>query len=338
MGRYKRIPGKNRKKLKSVDPFNNKAVALRAEAVRKINWEPKDDNQEMTRSLKELEKSKAYVHLTKADVKRRKQCRNKVLAEAKRNGIRMGRFETVRNFVRRVERMTHMAIKDHEILIRQGLVGRKETDIATDFKLLEEKEKRRKEQSKNEIRNKIKVARRKRENDTKIKEGKLEGKIERKLKQGGMQRNEDLVEKEEETEIMAKVNDKAKAHESSTLEPINDKIGVKKMKRKLGGSEKVRLKKKLASKYECSEAVLNQREVVAFGERYDAPPEYKGPLKDVMNPLMAKAGAKNLLLHSLLQQKCIPTTTYLKDTKKSKPGEIDRQRIIEAYRTLKRKR
>uniref|UniRef100_A0A0K0CWB9 Coiled-coil domain-containing protein n=1 Tax=Angiostrongylus cantonensis TaxID=6313 RepID=A0A0K0CWB9_ANGCA len=315
MGRYKRIPGKNRKKLKSVDPFNNKAVALRAEAVRKINWEPKDDNQEMTRSLKELEKSKAYVHLTKADVKRRKQCRNKVLAEAKRNGIRMGRFETVRNFVRRVERMTHMAIKDHEILIRQGLVGRKETDIATDFKLLEEKEKRRKEQSKNEIRNKIKVARRKRENDTKIKEGKLEGKIERKLKQGGMQRNEDLVEKEEETEIMAK-----------------------KMKRKLGGSEKVRLKKKLASKYECSEAVLNQREVVAFGERYDAPPEYKGPLKDVMNPLMAKAGAKNLLLHSLLQQKCIPTTTYLKDTKKSKPGEIDRQRIIEAYRTLKRKR
>ncbi|VDM53816.1 unnamed protein product [Angiostrongylus costaricensis] len=213
MGRYKRIPTKNRKKLKSVDPFNSKAAALRAEAVRSTD--------------------------TEVD----RAC----LAEAKRNGIRMGRFETVRNFVRRVERMTHLAIKDHEILIRQGLVGRKETDIATDFKLLEEKEKRRKEQSKNEIRNKIKAARRKRESHAKIKE-----------------RNEDLVEKEEETDVMTKV-------------------------KLLFSIETGRIKM-------IAVEILHS-EVLAFGERYDAPPEYKGPLKDVMNPLMAKV--------SLLRQRLL---------------------------------
>lgn len=39
-------------------------------------------------------------------------------AEAEKVGIRKGRFETVEHFVRRVERMTYAAVKDHETLVR----------------------------------------------------------------------------------------------------------------------------------------------------------------------------------------------------------------------------
>ncbi|KAK6046026.1 hypothetical protein COOONC_16468 [Cooperia oncophora] len=159
MGRHKRIPTKNRKKLKSVDPFNKKAPALKAEAMSKINWEPKDDVQPVPRSLLELQ-----------------------VAEAEKIGIRKGRFETIPHFVRRVERMTYAAVKDHEMLVKQGLAGRDESEIAADFKLLEEKEKRRKEQKKNEIQNKIKAAREKREREAKIKEERLKEKEERKTK------------------------------------------------------------------------------------------------------------------------------------------------------------
>lgn len=54
--------------------------------------------------------------------------------------------------------------------MKQGLVGRDESEINADFKLLEEKEKRQKEQKKNEIQNKIKAARELREQAAKMKE------------------------------------------------------------------------------------------------------------------------------------------------------------------------
>ncbi|VDO74821.1 unnamed protein product [Haemonchus placei] len=297
MGRHKRIPTKNRKKLKSVDPFNKKAPALKHKVF-------------------SFQKSKEEVLVDKKEVKKRKQHKNKVLAEAEKIGIRKGRFETVSHFVRRVERMTYAAINEHEMLVKQGLVGRSESELEADFKLLEEKEKRMKEQKKNEIQNKIKAAREKREREAKLKE------VCKKLK--------DVISKKSTSGIL-----------------LDDDTVVKKKKKKLGGSDKIREKKKLAAEQARKEAVLNQRgerfcsviEVIAFGERYDAPPDFKGAMKKEMNPLMAKAGAKKLLLHSLLHQNSNGSKTkYLDDGKREKPGEIDRQRVIEAYREMKRKR
>lgn len=54
--------------------------------------------------------------------------------------------------------------------IKQGLVGRDESEIAADFKLLEDKEKRAKEQKNNEIQNKIKAARERKQRVEKLKE------------------------------------------------------------------------------------------------------------------------------------------------------------------------
>uniref|UniRef100_W6NXI3 Uncharacterized protein n=1 Tax=Haemonchus contortus TaxID=6289 RepID=W6NXI3_HAECO len=318
MGRHKRIPTKNRKKLKSVDPFNKKAPALKAQAISKINWEPKDDVQPVPRSLLELQKSKEEVLVDKKEVKKRKQHKNKVLAEAEKIGIRKGRFETV-------------------MLVKQGLVGRSESELEADFKLLEEKEKRMKEQKKNEIQNKIKAAREKREREAKLKEEKLKDKEERRNK-----RKAEVQSDPDKTNVVAEKDESLKDvinKESTSGIPGHEDMVVKKKKKKLGGSDKIREKKKLAAEQARKEAILNQREVIAFGERYDAPPEFKGAMKKEMNPLMAKAGAKKLLLHSLLQQNSSGSKTkYLEDGKREKPGEIDRQRVIEAYREMKRKR
>ncbi|CAJ0601144.1 unnamed protein product [Cylicocyclus nassatus] len=333
MGRHKRIPTKNRKKLKSVDPFNKNASALRAAALSKVNFEPKDDEQPMPRSLKELQESKEQAAVDKKEVKKRRQHKNKVLAAAENAGIKKGRFETVEHFVRRVERMTYAAVKEHEMLVKQGLVGRAESEIQADFKLLEEKEKRQKEQKKNEIQNKIKAARQLKEQAAKIKEEKLKAKEERKLK-----RKAEIEPEDEEEE---KKDDIIEGSDGNTQKPSSNEDGsdekVKK-KRKIFHSDKIREKKKLAAEHARSEAILNQREIIPFGERYDAPPEFKGAMKEEMNPLMAKAGSKKLLLHSLLHKDGASKTEYLKDEKREKPGEIDRQRVIEAYRELKRKK
>ncbi|WKY04649.1 hypothetical protein Q1695_005565 [Nippostrongylus brasiliensis] len=329
MGRHKRIPTKNRKKLKSVDPFNKKAPALKAAAISKINWEPKDDEQPIPRALKELEKSKAEGVVDKQVMKKRRQHKNKVLAEADKIGIKKGRFESVEHFVRRVERMTYAAIKDHDTLVKQGLVGRDEKDLEADFKLLEEKEKRAKEQKKNEIQNKIKAAREKREREAKIKEERLLEKEERKRKR----------KLQDEDDAESDKNDEKEHDEMNADGMTSSKSGdpeVKRKKKKFGGSDKIREKKKLAADIARKEAVLNQREVIAFGERYDAPPVFKGVMKKEMNPLMAKAGGKNLLLHSLLRQNTGEKTTYLDEDKRQKPGELERQRVIEAYREMKK--
>ncbi|KAL6740004.1 hypothetical protein Aduo_013397 [Ancylostoma duodenale] len=332
MGRHKRIPTKNRKKLKSVDPFNKNAPALKAAALSKVNWEPKDDEQPMPRSLRELQESKSQALLDKKEVKKRRQHKNKVIAEAEKVGIRKGRFETVEHFVRRVERMTYAAVKDHETLVKQGLVGREESEINADFKLLEEKEKRQKEQKRNEIQNKIKAARELRERTEKMKEEKLKAKEERKRKR----KAEETAEDDQVEEIDQ--DDPNVRTEPSAAHSDEDNVRLKKKKKKLGGSDRIREKKRLAAEQARQEAALNQKEIIRFGERYDAPPEFKGAMKKEMNPLMAKAGSKNLLLHSLLKKSDTKKTEYLKEEKPQKPTEVDRQRVIEAYRELKRKK
>ncbi|PIO66841.1 hypothetical protein TELCIR_11432, partial [Teladorsagia circumcincta] len=225
----------------------------------KINWEPKDDVQPVPRSLLELQKSKEEALLDKKEVKKRKQRKNKVLAEAEKIGIRKGRFETVPHFVRRVERMTYAAVKDHEMLVKQGLAGRDESEIAADFKLLEEKEKRMKEQKKNEIQNKIKAAREKREREAKIKEERLKQKEERRSKRKAeVHEDQDMVEVVLEKDEV-RCFELLVTAESTSKVPDDDDMVVRKKKKKLGGSDKIREKKKLAAEQDRKEAILNQR-------------------------------------------------------------------------------
>ncbi|PIO56676.1 hypothetical protein TELCIR_21924 [Teladorsagia circumcincta] len=145
-----------------------------------------------------------------------------------------------------------------------------------------------KEQKKNEIQNKIKAAREKREREAKIKEERLKQKEERKSK-----RKAQVYEDQVMVEVVVE-KDEVNA-ESTSKVPDDDDMVVRKKKKKLGGSDKIREKKKLAAEQDRKEAILNQREVIAFGERYDAPPEFKGAMKKEMNPLMAKVSVFEML-------------------------------------------
>lgn len=81
MALHRRIPKKNRKKLKSVDPFNNKANAQRFQENKKNrNSAPTNlkDEQPLTKSMKNL---MSQTIVTKVDEKKKKKQKNAVLSK-----------------------------------------------------------------------------------------------------------------------------------------------------------------------------------------------------------------------------------------------------------------
>ncbi|GMT25103.1 hypothetical protein PFISCL1PPCAC_16400, partial [Pristionchus fissidentatus] len=161
-----------------------------------------------------------------------------------------------------------------------------------------------------------------------------------------------LKRKKEEEMIHGKARDKTvKRLKAIEEERIRDgsKAGRKKMNKVGREREKRKMERQVMEK----EAMLDAKEVIDFGERYDAPPSFKGALKTRIDPLTAKAGAKStLLVHSLLGEKRkrsedvavtdIPTSeTGAKKEKKEPMTALmlaERQRIIDAYRKGKREK
>uniref|UniRef100_A0A1I7TPX7 DUF1014-domain-containing protein n=1 Tax=Caenorhabditis tropicalis TaxID=1561998 RepID=A0A1I7TPX7_9PELO len=107
-----------------------------------------------------------------------------------------------------------------------------------------------------------------------------------------------------------------------------------KLSKKERRKETLKARKADEQKRKAGEVLINSREVIEFGERYDAPPTFAGSLKKKFEPLMAKAGQKTLLLHSMLQ-KGAQKTEYLNDSTKI---QEERQRVIDAYRNIKKQR
>ncbi|KJH47636.1 SET domain protein [Dictyocaulus viviparus] len=196
--------GKNRKKCLCGFPSCRIFLPMSKTASEyRLNREPKDDEQEMSSRLLELQRYKTDGSFKKNKLRKPKQQKNEciVVAEAERQGIHKGRFETVQKFLKRVEWMTYTAIKDHEVLIKQGLVGRKEGDIANDFRLIDEKESKRETLNKNKIRKKIKTFKES-QKYVKVKKGKLKiEKEDRRFKRKEVtQHNKGIVEGKETTQ------------------------------------------------------------------------------------------------------------------------------------------
>ncbi|CAI5449363.1 unnamed protein product [Caenorhabditis angaria] len=316
---HRRIPKKNRKKLKSVDPFNTKANAKHNLPGKKNqNSAPENlkDEQPLTKVQKEMMEPKKM--LDKAEVKKKKKQKNAVLREAENLGLKKGRFETVERFVRRVEGIMHSRINEKMAIAKHGLAGRDQNEIDADYKKIEDAEKRRKDQEKREIDNKIKEARKKREKEEKRREEVEKIKEERKRKMQEIEEEENEDEDEEEDD--EKPKKKVKKVEKS-----------KKERRK----ETLKSRKDAETKTRANEAILNSKEVIAFGERYDAPPVFGGHLKKKFEPLLAKAGQKTLLLHSILA-KGNEKTKYLDNS--TSTIQEERQRVIDAYRSIKKTR
>ncbi|CAB3405850.1 unnamed protein product [Caenorhabditis bovis] len=329
--KYRRIPKKNRKKLKSVDPFNTKAAALKAVEKTAKNDAPTKslDEQPLTKAQKKLMAPGLIVD--KKEAKKKKKEKNSVLREAEKLGLKKGRFETVERFVRRVEGIMYNRIHENIAIAKQGLAGRKQEEIDADYAKIDEKEKRKKEQEKREIQNKIKEAKKRREQEAEKKEEMLKSKEQRKLAK------RQIGEHQEEEEEKSDIDDEEEHEDDDAPVPKkskNDKEKTEKLSKKNRRKEFLKNRKVDEKIRKADDAILNAKEIVAFGERYDAPPVFGGDLKKKFEPLMAKAGQKTLLLHSLLK-KGDEKTKYL-DNSTSTIHE-ERQRVIEAYRKMKKK-
>uniref|UniRef100_A0A1I7X7L2 SET domain-containing protein n=1 Tax=Heterorhabditis bacteriophora TaxID=37862 RepID=A0A1I7X7L2_HETBA len=303
-------------------------------AVRGRNLEPGAvDDQPLSRSLIDL---KSSSQVDKVTVKRRKQHKNKILEEAERAGIKKGRFEGISQFVRRVERMTCAFIEEHKLLTSKGLTGRNQADIDSDYALIEEKEKRQKDQKRRELANKIKASKELKEQAVKKSQEKLKSKEERRRQQikGNLGFHEDYVGDFQVEETILRSREALDSrmdgiNRQTDVEQTKEGNGkkIEKVKRKIKRLGQLEKNKQVTSSYQ-DEAILNQREVIPFGERYDAPPNFKGSMKKEMDQIMAKAGGKKLLLFSMLKTQAHGNAENLSmEGRKNKFNEMERQQI-----------
>ncbi|KAF8374611.1 hypothetical protein PRIPAC_81040, partial [Pristionchus pacificus] len=161
-----------------------------------------------------------------------------------------------------------------------------------------------------------------------------------------------LKRKKEEEEKFGHARDKT----IKRLQMIEDermRDGSKAGRKKMNKINREREKRKEERVILEKESMLDAKEVIDFGERYDAPPTFKGKLKCRIDPISAKAGAKStLLVHSMLGEKRkreegeekvidIPSSEASKKDKKEPMTALmmaERQRVIDAYRKGKRDR
>ncbi|CAI4231927.1 unnamed protein product [Auanema sp. JU1783] len=328
--RHKKIPTANRKKLKQVDPFNKKGAAIRKEALKKFNHEPKSDEQPLTRAELELEEARKSVF--DKTTKSKKKESNRMLEEAKKAGLVKGRFEGMQQFMIRVLRTLSSDIQEHGVKVKQGTAAKSQKELEADMKILEDKEKKQKEQKKREVQNKIEAARKERKRKEEIALEKEELKRQRQEERRLEREAAELQDQEHEAE-------KPKNDEEGVIPESmrRDQKPLTKSNKPAKRAEKRKEEKAIDKKAKHLEGLINSKEVIKFGERCDAPPKFEGVFKKTFDPLMAKAGGKNLLLHSIMKKETGIKTQYLEDNK-TKPNEIDRQKVIEAYRDMKRKR
>ncbi|CAD6193602.1 unnamed protein product [Caenorhabditis auriculariae] len=288
MALHRRTPKQNRKKLKSVDPFNRKASSIKAEKLKGKNFEPKanTDEQPLSRSQKKLIEAKNEP-VTKETMKKKKTHRNRILEEAERHGLKKGRFESVEKFVRRCERTMKADVNDHILIAKKGLSGRAEAEINAEYKKLEDAEEKKKEAEKKAVQSRIEKARKQREKEENKRN---ETRIAKEKRREKRRQNEatDNEEKEEEAAAEPSISKKKEKNPESKAPEVEMPCFFNK-------------KRKHQEKNDPADA-LNTIEVVPFGARYDAPPTFSKEFKRKMDPLMAKAGSKTLLLHSLLSK------------------------------------
>uniref|UniRef100_A0A8R1I0L6 Uncharacterized protein n=1 Tax=Caenorhabditis japonica TaxID=281687 RepID=A0A8R1I0L6_CAEJA len=198
MALHRRIPKKNRKKLKSVDPFNMKANAAKFnDPKRSRNNAPEKikEEQPLTNAMKQLMAEHNPI-ITKQEAKKKKKQRNAVLRQSEELGLKKGRFETVSRFAKRIEGTLHSRISETIAIAKHGLAGRKQEEIDADYAKIDEAEKRKKDQAKREIENKIKEAKKKREQEAKKRE---EAEKAKELRKAAKRKLEEEEKKNEES-------------------------------------------------------------------------------------------------------------------------------------------
>ncbi|KAI1730143.1 hypothetical protein Ddc_02827 [Ditylenchus destructor] len=307
MAKHRRYPQKKRNNASRSGTIQNK---------KGLNLEPSRamlDDEQMSRKIKELKQLSATVPELE-NVKRKRRPRNRFLEETAKMGYAQRPWESEDLLLSRINRDTHKSVDEQLLKAKFGMAGRSIKDIAGDYKELDEKERRRKLQ---------KLARK--EKERKLHEKELAFKANKKrMRQMKKQQNDvnsdddslaekmDELQERLETEESDNEEDKQEnlsdgSEESASSDEVVEKEKHKtnkpnevKKSRRLGKNDKLRLKRKQEREENDKDFLLNAREIIPFGERADAPPEFSGKLRREMDPLFAHAGRKDLLLKKQL--------------------------------------
>jgi len=307
MARHRRLQKKNRKKLKSVDPFNYGKNSIReTKAHSKTNIAPtveELDAQPMSRSSRDLAEHIASSSKKTFPAKSKKRPRNRLTEETEKAGFVRRRYENETQFMRRVGNLTHHMVQEEFMKVKYELAGRDVKEIAADFKELDEKAKRRKAQ---------KMARR-----------------EKFIQAAARQREQEEGEQQRFQQEAVGVN-------------VEDDVEKKAKKQRISLKDRQRQLKREHNEDDAADLMLNAREVIAFGERTDAPPEFTKQCKFTPNN---RIGERKLLLKSLLEPKSNGIVAEDKSSPKAKESERSKKdneeqrlQVIEAYRQLKRQK
>ncbi|KAE9551497.1 hypothetical protein FO519_005291 [Halicephalobus sp. NKZ332] len=302
--------GKPEKKRKSKVEFTEDYRPIRKVAIERKNDapKPKDIEQLVPRRIREIQQLNEAAKLPKQ--KRKFKQKNSMLQLAEQYGFQKKIGEDEEQLKKRMLRETTRSI-DHEMFKAWLFIHRLcNLDFRhKDYEELDEKARRKKA---------LKILRAEKRAKLRAKNKDVEDTDEEKSDSA----SDDLDDKE------TKSRKKERQEESKPSEP---------KKKRLTKNERLRLLKKEEKEVQDRELMLHAREIIPFGERVDAPPEFKGKLKNIADP-SAKAGAKDLLLKRVLESNSSTKNHTSSDLPKSKVSNEERQNVIKMYRQLKKKK
>jgi len=296
--------GRSRRKQKSKVEFTEDYRPIRKVAIERKNDAPKakDMEQMIPRRVREIQQLKEAANLPKQ--KKLKQ-KSSIIQLAQQYGFQKKIGEDEEQLRRRMLRETNRAI-DHDMFrARFGLAGRDISELKKDYEELDEKARRKKAL-----------------------------KILRAEKRAKLRAKNKIVEDSDEEDANSADCDDPPEEESKTKGKSN---ADETKKKRLTKNERIRLLKKEEKEANGRELMLHAKEIIPFGERVDAPPEFKGKLKSIAD-LSAKAGSKDLLLKRVLESNNSTKNQNSSSLpKKSKISNEERQNVIKMYRELKKK-
>jgi len=283
---------KNDKLKKNKGNNNNR---MRGYDYQRLNQEPSnssmDDDQPLTRKLRELKKLVQEAKIKTPVIKRNKTPRNRFFDEASKLGYLQRPWEDEEKLLFRISKDTATAVGGELLKAKFGAAGRSISEIAEDYKLLDEKE-RLKKMQKMAYREKLKRLREK-EKAFKKRKRKLEGTG---LQESDSDNNDNELLDDPAPDISDYGNsedgDECKKIKPTSKDSMatNDIVLSSRLRKR----EKLKLKRLDKQQEKAENKIMNAKDVIRFGERVDEPPKFSGNYQP-----NSKMGKKKLLLTNL---------------------------------------
>ncbi|KAI6171281.1 hypothetical protein M3Y97_01053600 [Aphelenchoides bicaudatus] len=342
MAKHRRYPVKKPNKAKVKNPLERMGgkVITKKDLNRVPNKDEMDSQPLPRRWIEVQETAKAAKEAPKRTRTGKKRAKNKFFEMTAKMGFQKRPWEDEEMLANRIARAKNRALDDELIKVQAGTAGRDPKEIEADIKKLDEKERQKKL---------LKVAaaekrRKLREKEERFQQSRLAKHADSdeedvsSVDEKELDSGDEFVEVDDQESAARRVIRKGTTKHSKKKQKQPDQPETN-AKKRLSSSEKSRQKKKENNSEKRRFLMLNAKEVLPFGERADAPPDFGASLRKKFTPLYSEAGKKDLLLKDMLKVENKHLYTGSKPITdpqdEVKVTAEERQRYIDAYRKLK---